>query len=773
MPRMKMLTIARSAGQALGRPAGRPVGAALAVLSAGAALGQTPASWLAATNGNWTDSTRWSTDPFFPNNGNNGVDYNVTIGVTGAAYDVNLDSDITVENVTQSSADASLVLGDFRLTINQNYALTNSRLYGRRELGGTGSVVVNGALTLTDVMIQRTTSLRTNGTISFNAVVADEICDTDVDHRGSAATWGGGGQILLGRGATFRNGASSVFTIGGNAVLGYNGLGALGNVVNEGTVRKNGGGGLTYFNDANFTNNGRVEVSSGTLKADSVTNFAGSTLTGGVWQVSAGAALSLVDQSDVNLNILTNAADVTLDGAGSSFAAFDGVQTNAATGKLTVRGGRNFTTAGAFTNAGELTVGSATTFAVASGSGLTNYNAGTRTLGGGGSFRVAGTLRFDGADIRAVASDLTLDGAAAAIQNSAAGNADALARFNTVASGGHVTITGAQTYVTGALDAFRVATGGRLTVEAGSIFEVNAAQDLANVVGGTITGGTLEARGIIRARNLRISRISTSARMLLEGDADNFRDLLGNNALSFLRNIDATGRLDVRGVTYNLTLGAGEFLTNGGTLAITNTALRAPARVVVDGNYEQTGNLLLEGGELTVTGTFNNLGTIEGNGTINGTLFSNGSLRPGDPGNGIGQLDINGQLSLGNLALIVIDLRAPADDDDDPLPGIDHDRVDIQGMLTFSAGMAGKVLFRAQGDAADYEIGTVYEGVVQSLAASGVFAEYGGLVIGDGKFLVPVWNGQRLDVVVSSVPAPGVLGVLGLAGLATYRRRRA
>lgn len=762
---MSTLTIARSAGLAVGLSVG--------LLAAGTASGQTPASWLAATSGNWTDASRWSTDPFFPNNGNNGVDYDATVGVTGAAYDVTLDANITIQNLTQNSADARLVLGDFRLTINQDYALTNSTLFGRRNLGGTGAVEVNGALTFSDAAVRRTTQLRTNGTIVFAGSVADEICDTDVDHRGSAVSWGGGGQVLMDRGATFRHGAMSVFTIGGNATWGFAGNGAEGAFINEGIVRKNGGGGQTFFNDTVFTNSGTVEVSSGTLKADRVTNFAASTLTGGVWQVSSGAALSLVDQSDVTLNILTNAADVTLDGAGSSFEAFNGVQTNAATGKLTVRGGRNFTTAGAFTNSGELTVGSSTTFAVAGGSALTNYNAGTRTLGGGGVFSVAGTLRFDGADIRAVASSLTLDGAAAAIQDSAAGNANALARFNLIASGGRVTITGSQTYVTGALDAFRVATGGRLTVEAGSIFEVNAAQDLANVVNGTITGGTLEARGLIRARNLRITRISTSARMLLEGNADNFQDLLGNNALSFLRNIDTTGRLDVRGTTYNLTLGAGEFLTNSGTLAISNTLLRAPARVIVDGNYEQTGNLLLEGGELTVTGAFNNFGTIEGDGTINGTIFSSGSLRPGAPGNGIGQLDLNGQLSLASAALIVIDLRAPTDDDDDPLPGIDFDRVDIQGMLNFAGFASGKVLFQAQGDAADYEIGTVYEGVVSALAASGMFAEYGGLVIGDGKVLVPVWNGQRLDVVVSSVPAPGVLGLLGLAGLVASRRRRA
>jgi hypothetical protein len=79
-----------------------------------------------------------------------------------------------------------------------------------------------------------------------------------------------------------------------------------------------------------------------------------------------------VDTGGVNdLVINTNAADVVIDGAASSFSAIRGILSNASTGKLTVRGGQQLTsTAASFTNSGTLTVGSASKYQLATGRNL-------------------------------------------------------------------------------------------------------------------------------------------------------------------------------------------------------------------------------------------------------------------------------------------------------------------------------------------------------------------------------------------------------------------
>src|SRR5687767_12393091 len=42
---------------------------AAAALTAAPARGATTANWLGASDGNWIDPTRWSTNPAYPNNG--------------------------------------------------------------------------------------------------------------------------------------------------------------------------------------------------------------------------------------------------------------------------------------------------------------------------------------------------------------------------------------------------------------------------------------------------------------------------------------------------------------------------------------------------------------------------------------------------------------------------------------------------------------------------------------------------------------------------------
>lgn len=76
---------------------------------AGRAGATTPADWLVAGDGAWTDGTRWSTTPDAPNNGAPaGAAYDVRIGATGQAYTVWLYSAVRVDSVTVDSPDATL-----------------------------------------------------------------------------------------------------------------------------------------------------------------------------------------------------------------------------------------------------------------------------------------------------------------------------------------------------------------------------------------------------------------------------------------------------------------------------------------------------------------------------------------------------------------------------------------------------------------------------------------------------------------------------------------
>jgi RHS repeat-associated protein len=136
---------------------------------------------------------------------------------------------------------------------------------------------------------------------------------------------------------------------------GGNGGGAI--LDNEGTLVKSDGGtssfssfagGGLYFNN----DGGAVNVESGTLTIGAyVTQISGNTLTGGTWNVFAGSTLSITNAG----SLTTNAADVTLSGAGSTFASIDGITTSS--GTLNILDGASFTTTGDLSNQGTITVG--------------------------------------------------------------------------------------------------------------------------------------------------------------------------------------------------------------------------------------------------------------------------------------------------------------------------------------------------------------------------------------------------------------------------------
>jgi hypothetical protein len=109
------------------------------------------------------------------------------------------------------------------------------------------------------------------------------------------------------------------------------------------------------------------------------------TLTGGTFEVIGNSTLRFT-----GANIVTNAATLLLDGAGSALLnatnnanALANFTNNAAAGSFTIRNGRNFTSAGAFSNAGIVQVGTGSTF---TGGASVGNLAGAQLQMAGGSF---------------------------------------------------------------------------------------------------------------------------------------------------------------------------------------------------------------------------------------------------------------------------------------------------------------------------------------------------------------------------------------------------
>ena len=217
-----------------------------------------------------------------------------------------------------------------------------------------------------------------------------------------------------------------------------------------------------------------------------LTNFSGTTLTGGTYTVGGKLQFN-------GANIVTNAASITLSGVSSKIVnqtAADGLAnfaTNASTGSFTISGGRNFTTAGNFTNNGSLTVGTGSKFIV--NGNLTNFSGTTLT---GGTYNVSGTLQFNGANIVTNAASVTLTGTGSKIVNQTAVNA--LTNFATNAPAGSFTLAGNQTLTT-AGGSF--ANAGKLTVSTGSTFTVGNGGITSIPVNYTQTAGTTTVDGIL------------------------------------------------------------------------------------------------------------------------------------------------------------------------------------------------------------------------------------------------------------------------------------
>jgi hypothetical protein len=304
-------------------------------------------------------------------------------------------------------------------------------------------------------------------------------------------TGGGSSYIQQGTGGVTLTNSG---TIQGAGVIGDGGLtvvnGATGTIGSSGagaTLLVNGSGGLTNSGTLLAGAGSTLHVSTGPFG-----NFAGTTLTGGTYNL-AGGTLQIDELGSTGGEIVTNAANIVLSAPGYAFLdsagknALSALATTAAKSSFTLAGGANFTTGGNYHNLGTLTVGAGSTFDVAGR--LTNYSASTTTLKGG-TYNLTGTLGFSGANVVTNAAKLTLTGSSAEILNTKT-NKNGLANFSTNSSTGTLSLQGGANLTT----VGGVSNAGTVTIGTGSTLTAGGAGTYTQTAGTTTDSGAVAASG--------------------------------------------------------------------------------------------------------------------------------------------------------------------------------------------------------------------------------------------------------------------------------------
>lgn len=258
-------------------------------------------------------------------------------------------------DVTSIGNSLAITAGTLDLSSGENMTVSQFSQSGG-TLRGTFDMTVNGLCSLSGGTIAGSGAINANGGILLNGFV--QMQDSRVMNHAANQT------------ASFQ-GASAFLRINNSAVFNNNGLfiaesnGSIDSTTevtnqrfnNNGVYRKTING--TQAVGLPFANNGVLEVFAGRLDLyGRLTNLSGNTLTGGTYNLRSTLRLS-------GGNIVTNAADILLDGTaaavlsvGTNADLLANLATNAQSGRLTLANGRNLALSGALTNAGQIVIGS-------------------------------------------------------------------------------------------------------------------------------------------------------------------------------------------------------------------------------------------------------------------------------------------------------------------------------------------------------------------------------------------------------------------------------
>jgi hypothetical protein len=411
---------------------------------------------------------------------------------------------------------------------------------------------------------------------------------------------------------------------------------------NAGLLEKTGGTGTNVI-DPTLTNSGTVIVTSGTLSLPVLTNLSGTTLTGGTYEATAGAALQLAN----NVTVATAAGTIILSGAGSALQSLNTttntqvavdstLYTTTATGGLEVLGGRNFTVvanSGKFVDGGRLQLGggtfTATALTVGTGAKLSGFGTVTNAVASTGLLDAnGGLLLFSAAVTGATALEadagatlqlaanaapstdsttITLSGAGSEIEWGSGTPAKIETKLTTIAAGATFAVLGNRGYTT----TLALSDSGVLQLGGGTF----GAASLAVKAGGTLVGfgtvtpavanaGTIEASGT--GDVLKLSAAASGAGALIAASGAT----LELAAASTAGTVTDSGTLKLDGITLtptSVTVGSGALVNGSGTIsgAVTNggTIDASAGTLTVTGAVTGTGSLLIGAGETLALGS--------------------------------------------------------------------------------------------------------------------------------------------------------------------------
>jgi fibronectin-binding autotransporter adhesin len=389
-------------------------------------------------------------------------------------------SNMTNNSVFEATANGTLAISDITVTQTANGSINAAggtvNLNGSATISGgtlnsiSGSVFQTfGINTLDNLTNNAQINIPVNNTLDVTGNLTDNgtiLVDsgnnggtTVVDVAGGTVS--GTGNIVLNGGGTSAELNDSLTQGAGHTVSGVGEINAT--LINNGTISAD------VFNqtlnvNGTTTNNGLMLATGGgilTIANGALTNFAGTTLTGGTYEVDPNSTINLPGL------VTTNAANIILNGSPTNFAAIAPLATNS--GSFTLKNGATFTTAGPLTTTGTVSIGPAAGVVPASvlavtglylqNNGLTQVD-GTLSVTGGVSV-TGGTLK----GIGTIVGPVSITGGVVAPGDSP----------------GMLNITG--TYFQGG--------GGELDIEVGGN-TAGSNYDVLAITGGAILGGTLD-----------------------------------------------------------------------------------------------------------------------------------------------------------------------------------------------------------------------------------------------------------------------------------------
>jgi hypothetical protein len=282
------------------------VAATPALASAG-----TISSWNSGVSGNWTDATKWSTNPVYPN----GAGYDVVIGASASStyyVSTGFSSNISVDSIALTSAFAALQNYNNLSATNGITLTAGSQLINQGQINNTsitgGSILSAGVDTYFSGGTLAGTTLDVQDNYSSNNVHLNNVTLSsailninDGGHGNVNRIYIDGG--LSGSGEIRMN---SAFTDAKNIVESFNPFSIASGIV----IRTGTGGGAINRNLVAFTNNGTIsaETADRGLDVYAVTNS-------GTLRAVSGSTLSLLGSwSNPSGSIIVNNGVLNLGG---------------------------------------------------------------------------------------------------------------------------------------------------------------------------------------------------------------------------------------------------------------------------------------------------------------------------------------------------------------------------------------------------------------------------------------------------------------------------